>query len=199
MRLFYFVCVLISLFSCKDVSKKEQNNPIDLQIDQVYKTGGGMGQGNDKHVDMADHYLILKEYSEDDVSSWDDFIEFADKYRDTVQTTLPLKSITIVKPYKITTNLSGGKGWQEFREHCLLTVNYSYQTMHEKLADIESLIFYQNGEARKVDLLTDQRKKKLTGYFDSNGNYSEKWWDRYKDQVPVDYEIDSVRKIKDKH
>jgi hypothetical protein len=193
MKLLYFSFVFSLLLSCKNYSRDEVPAPIKLQIDRVYKTGGSMAEGN-KHVDLADHYLILKAYNEEDARSWSDFVQFADNYRDTVQTTLPLSSITLCKPYTITTNLSGGEGWQEFRAHFLLTIDYSYQTMHEKLADIEALTFWQNGKPHSVGLLTEQRKKKLNGYFDSNGKYSEKWWDRYKDQMPLDREADSILK-----
>jgi hypothetical protein len=196
MKLFYFFYVLILFLSCRNQSEDKVLEPIELQIDQVFKTGGSMGVGN-KHVDMADHYLILKEYNEEDASRWSDFVQFADNYRDTVQTTLPLSSITICRPYKITTNLAGGEGRDEFNDHLLLTINYSHQTMHAKLADIEGLTIWQKGQPYSVNLLTNQRKKKLGGYFDSTGEYSEKWWDRYKDQIPVDREEDPIVKTSD--
>lgn len=196
MKLSYSICLFTLFLSCKNESEDKVREPIILQIDHVYRTGGSMTEGN-RHVDMADHYLILKEYSEEDASSWSNFVQFADNYRDTVQTTLPLSSITIVKPYKkhVTSDLYGGEGWLELREHCLLTINYSKQTMHDKLADISSLDIWQNGEPFNIDLMTDKRIKKLDGYFDSSGEFSEKWSDRYKNQIPVDREADSILRM----
>jgi hypothetical protein len=193
MKLLYLTCVFCLLLSCQNHSEDKVRQPITLQIDQVYKTGGSMAVG-DKHVDMAYHYLILKEYNEVGASSWSNFIELADSYRDTTQSTLPLSSITICKPYKITTNLAGGEGWDEFTEHLMLTINYSHQTMHEKLADISGLTFWQDGEPYSVELLTKERIKKLSGYIDSSRGYNEKWWERYKNQIPVDYKADSILK-----
>jgi hypothetical protein len=191
MKLFYFAIVFSLLHSCKNQYYERASQPITLQVDQVYKTGGSMAVG-DKRVDMAYHYLILKEYNEADNSSWNNFIEFADSYRDTVALAIPLSSITICKPYKITTNLAGGEGWDEFTEHQILTINYSHQTMHETLADISGLTFWKNGEPYSVNLLTDERLKQGGKYFDSSDKYSEKWWDRYKSQLPVDHETDSL-------
>lgn len=196
MKLLYFTCVFSLLLSCGDTPKIKSSAPIKLQIDRVYVNTSGMGEGN-KHVDKADHYLILKEYNEEYGGNWDEFIDFADTYRDTVKTTLPLGSITIVKPYDIRANYPQGQGWQEFSEHFLVSIAYSKQTMHEKLADISSLVIWQRGEPFRINLLTKRRMKKIGGYFDSSGKYSDKWWDRYKNQRPVDYEFDSALKAQD--
>lgn len=185
MKRICLVGTIAIFFACSNSSSGDEHEFINLQIGAIYKTGGGFGYEN-RHVEMAHHYLILKEFDEKDNYGWNQFIAFADSYRDTVQMDLPLSAITICKPFNTNRNFSGGDGWQEMRENSLLTVAYSHQTMHEKLAHISGLTIWRDGKPYSINVLTPERMKKLGGYYDSSGEYSFKWMDRYKNQIPPD-------------
>ena len=156
-----------------------------LEVGKVHIEYSGQGDG-ERTVNMESHFIILKRYNDFGSGMINNFIGFADSYRDTVKSKLPIRTITICKPFTFyPSGDSRDKG--PLDENSLLTIHYSKQTMHKPLADIKAIETWIDGKYFYVDLLPESRLLGNRNYYDSAGK-SVNWMNRYKDQVPFDIE-----------
>ena len=116
------------------------------------------------------HYLTITPFEE---SADNFFVDYADRYRDTCKTDLPIWSITFCnsfdfKPYY------DSRDDKPLREHSIVTIGYQEETLYKKFPDIGSVTFYNEGKPVYVQTITLDRMKNA-GYYDSTGAYKRDW------------------------
>lgn len=116
------------------------------------------------------HYLTIENYDENS----DNFlVDYADKYRDTCKTDLPIWSVTFCEPFNFEPRFDS-EDFVQLRQHSIITIGYQEETLHKKFPDIGSVTFYKNGKPIYIQTMTLERMKN-SGYYDTNGAYNREW------------------------
>lgn len=116
------------------------------------------------------HYLTIDNYEEES----DNFlVDYADKYRDTCTTDLPIWSVTFCEPFNFKPH-DVSEDFELLRQHSIVTIGYQEETLHKEIPDVGSVTFYKNGKPIYIQIMTLKRMKN-SGYYDTNGAYNREW------------------------
>src|SRR5215831_1923261 len=163
-----FVLIIIGI-GCKSNTETAQEDRLTTKnkpttIKRIYVGAGG------HEVEEYYHYLIIDPYVED-MDNF--FMEFADRYRDTCKTGLPIGDIIFCKPFEFKEHEPSIDD-EVLKKHSIVSISYTEETLTRRYPDISSITFYENGHPIYVQTMTLDRMKNA-GYFDSTGAYKRAW------------------------
>ena len=162
------IIIFLTAFTCScNTGKTKENNKYEYKpktIKRIYTRMSG------HEIQGYTHYLTITPFEE---SADNFFVDYADRYRDTCKTDLPIWSITFCnsfdfKPYY------DSRDDKPLREHSIVTIGYQEETLYKKFPDIGSVTFYNEGKPVYVQTITLDRMKNA-GYYDSTGAYKRDW------------------------
>jgi hypothetical protein len=131
------------------------------------------------------HYVTIENYDEGDNSFSNFFMDYADKYIDTCKTDLPVWDITFCKPFDFKPHYDS-RDDKPLREHSIVSIGYSEETLYKKYPDISLITFYNNGKLTYVQTMTLERMKNA-GYYDTNGAYKREWLKEFDKKFKTNY------------
>jgi hypothetical protein len=164
-RINIFLAILI-IYSCNPESVKE-NKKYEYRpksIQRIYTGTTG------HEIQGYTHYLTIEPFDENGDNF---FVDYADKYRDTCRTDLPIWGITFCKSFDFKPYYDS-RDDEILRRHSIVSIDYSEETLHKKYPDISSVTFYNDGKPIYVQIMTLDRMKNA-GYYDSAGAYKRDW------------------------
>jgi hypothetical protein len=183
MKLSILLIAPIFLFSCKKRESKEHRkyefSPKIIKRIHTIMTS--------HEIEGYTHYLTMENYDE---GSNNFFVEYADKYRDTCKTDLPIWSITFCTPFNFEPHYDL-RDDEPLRVHSIMTIGYQEETLHKEYPNIESVTFYKEGKSIYVQTMTLERMRN-GGYYDSIGRYDHKWIKEFDQKFKTQFS-DSIK------
>jgi hypothetical protein len=168
MKKIIYITVLITLISCSIKNDENKTNSDYVYKPKILKRIYTETMGHE--IQGFEHYVTIVNYEK----FTDNFIvKYADEYRDTCKTDLPIWNIIFCEPFDFKPFYDSRDG-EPLRNHSLISIGYSEETLHHDFPEIESVTFWENGKANYVQIMTLERQKRA-GYYDSSGAYNRDW------------------------
>jgi len=161
------VLLVVTMSSCN----RPDNTTVQGFKPKILKTIHTLWQAHE--VGGYTHYVTMEGYDENEYDNF--FVSYADKYRDTCRTSLPIWGITFCKPFKFIPH-DDSQDDGPLRKHSIITIAYTEETLHKEYPSIESITFYkENGQPVYVHVNPINRKERDGRYYDSTGAYNREW------------------------